>query len=226
MQTQPQSEALRKESLKEDSFSSNAHAIELFTDESLHNLDAVDFPIPTRYGRDVLTVMASNVQTLFIYWELTASLLQNFSSLIDKNSDEYRIRVYEEGNGHANKQLADFAIRGDFGDYYLNIHLPRKKVFCSIGFVDEDGKFIEFLRSKTISMPSDMLTLDGSEVWMRKKEDWMQILRSSMHPMALPESSLSLVREMEFLRKFQVVAMQAASSLEFVKNDQNRKDQK
>jgi uncharacterized protein len=214
----PQSQELRSESLKTESFTSNAHPIELFSEESTRNLEQLDFPIPSRYGIDTFVTLAPNVQTLFFYWELSAATMERFAHIQRHDKYEFTIKAYETVNSQP-FELMSITVNGDLGNYYANYHLPRKRVYAIFGLVDIDGNFIELLRSNTVLIPSDEINLQHDEVWMRKKEEWMQLLRSSVHPVSVPESSLSLVREMEFLRKFQVVAMQLSSSSEMIKKD-------
>ena len=67
---------LSNESLGSESFSSNTHNTELLAKEGLGVPGGLEYEIPHRYNMDMLVFLPVNLETSFVYWEVTPALLE------------------------------------------------------------------------------------------------------------------------------------------------------
>lgn len=195
MDFEKDNELLRKESLKEDSFSSHTHGVGTMAEEMKDYGRISEFQIPERYYNNKLVILPVNVSTNFIYWEITTD---HIKSHYDGEYDYFMIRVIEQKE-EGEKEITHFSVSGDLGRYYINHYTPNKNMYASMGVMGKDGKFVELLRSNVVSTPSDTVNYQN-EVWMSKMADWMEVIHASLEKVALGESSAELLREKELAR--------------------------
>jgi hypothetical protein len=67
----------------EDSFSSNTHPTLLFGEEAKGFVGEDEFKIPSKYETSYLRLLPANVNTVFVYWEITDSLISSAVSEFD-----------------------------------------------------------------------------------------------------------------------------------------------
>lgn len=182
-------ELLADLSLKGDGFSSFVHAQELITQEvSKFHLED-DFVIPHRYYIDTIRVLPVNLEIVFIYWEITTTLLSgnNISLgnlvakvfMLDKNSEN---------------EICEFLIKDEVGSLYLKVKAPMQKVIAKVGFYDKNGVFVALLVSSVIVLPSDKIEQTDDEIWMSKDEEFKEIIEASIHvysPLSSREMSVN-----------------------------------
>lgn len=182
-----------EESLKEDQFSSHVHCGELFGGEDKKIKGDERFFVPEKYGRDTLVLLPVNVQTQFVYWEITDNLLKK----APVNDPVLMVRLLEVDQKPQN-ECARFYVPGALGSHYVNGSLANKKLSAVLGCFDHTGSFFELLHSNTIVTPNDTI-MASDEVWMQKSEGWEKIMRASHPDISLPLSSAALLREEELL---------------------------
>jgi hypothetical protein len=97
--------------------------------------------------------------------------------------------------------------------------MPSKNIIAVIGVIDLNGVFHELLRSNSVLMPSDVMLEGSEEAWMSKKSEWMELIRASVSHFSHAKSSISIIKEMEFLKKYGQKSVSGMSSSELVKKD-------
>jgi len=202
--------------LKDESFSSNTHPTLLFGEEA-KDYSGMDYKIPSSYGIDILRLLPVNVNTVFVYWEITDKLLNG------RTFETFALKLLEMRNGQENEVLG-FYFKDKVSSKYTNAHLPSKNLIATIGGMDSNGRFVELLRSNSVKMPNDSITTampndDNEEVWMSKQSEWMELIRASTTHFSHAKSSITLVKEMEFLKKFGEKMAFGMSSSELMKKD-------
>lgn len=200
--------------LKDESFSSNTHPTLLFGEEA-KDYSGMDYKIPSKYSIDTLKLLPVNVNTIFVYWEITDKLL-NGSSF-----ETFALKLFEL-NGNGESEVLGFYFKDKISSKYANAHLPSKSLVAAIGGIDSNGRFVELLRSNKVKMPNDTVTTimeNNEEVWMSKQSDWMELIKASTTHFSHAKSSISLVKEMEFLKRYGDKALFGTSSSELVKKD-------
>jgi hypothetical protein len=193
------------------SISSGEHAISSFASE-VADIVQGDYEIPSFYNIDTLKCLSVNVNTVYVYWEVTEALLESKgvlgSALLVKLCDE-----------EAGDELMNFFITERLSCRFVNIHLPNRTIHAKIGALI-DGVFVEFLRSNSFFTPTDEITMGTDELWMSKSKDFEEILKASISSDLSHLSSFGIVKELEFLREKNKNFRTNVSSLSVV--DRNR----
>lgn len=201
--------------LKDESFSSNTHPTLLFAAET-KEYSGADYDIPSSYGIDTLRLLPVNVNTVFVFWEITDKLLNGASY------EAFALKLFEL-NESGEKEVLGFYFKERVADKYVNAYLPAKNLVAVIGGMDANGRFVELIRSNKIKMPNDSLSMmeNSGEVWMSKRSEWIELIKASTIHFSHAKSSISIIKEMEFLRKYSEKAALGlgVSSLELVKKD-------
>jgi hypothetical protein len=199
--------------LKDESFSSNTHPTLLFGEEA-KDYSGMDYKIPQSYGIDTLKLLPANVNTVFTYWEITDKLLGGSSY------ETFAFKLFEL-NESGEKEVLGFYFKERVSSKYTNAHLPSKNLIAVIGGMDSNGRFVELIRSNKIKMPNDALNImeNNEEVWMSKHSEWVELIKASTAHFSHAKSSISIIKEMEFLKKYGDKAAFGMSSSELVKKD-------
>lgn len=141
-----------------------------------------DVEIPTRYYKDYLKVLPVNVQTVFVYWELTQDCLQTYDVSLP-----LVLKIFDEENGN---ELLRVGVTSDVGSTYLNAYWSEKKVVAEIGYLEE-GDFKPVLSSNHLTMPSNQLHVESSSKWLEKASKIENIIKASMEE-DTPSSSATI----------------------------------
>ncbi len=199
--------------LKDESFSSNTHPTLLFGEEA-KDYSGMDYKIPSSYGIDTLRLLPVNVNTVFVYWEITDKLLNGASY------ETFALKLFEL-NESGEKEVLGFYFNERVSGKYANAHLPAKNLIAAIGGMDANGRFVELMRSNKVKMPNDSLNMmeNSEEVWMSKQPEWIELIKASTAHFSHAKSSISIIKEMEFLKKYSEKAALGMSSSELVKKD-------
>lgn len=200
--------------LKEDSFSSNTHPTELFGAEAA-DYSGSDYEIPISYNIDLLRLLPVNVNTVYLFWEITDKITAN------AKFETFALKLYEIAD-LGEREIIGFYFKERVSGKYINAHMPSKNLFAAIGGIDENGRFVELLRSNKIKTPNDKISYmtDNEEAWLSKKSEWVELVRASTSHFSHAKSSMSLVKEMELLKKFSEKSLQTSmSSFDLAKKD-------
>lgn len=183
-------QTLSKESIKEEVFSSNTHNMQLLSDE-VHGMPmGHEYEIPQRYNLDMLVFMPVNLETVFLYWEVTSTLLEEYHITLER----LRTKVYVLDDDQETA-LNEFQVSTELGKYYLHFKAAMKRVQARMGFYNENGEFVVILDSNLFRMPNESIEFSEDEVWMSIDENTRVILRASMHNESEDFSSRGLLKE-------------------------------
>lgn len=198
---------LALEGTKNIGVSSAEHAIDKFTLEATPVVDE-EYELPASYGVDTLKCMSVNVNTIYVYWEITESLLEKFSS---KGKALLLKLVSEDEDG---SELMNFFITDMVSSRFVNVHIPDRKIRVVIGTII-DGNFIEMISSNKFLTPSNDITLSTDELWMSESEYAQEILKASSSSGFNQSSSFGIVKELEFLKRRNDILKTSESSSSF-----------
>jgi hypothetical protein len=168
-----------------------------------------EYEIPSSYGIDTLKCMSVNVNTVYVYWEVTKETLEKNDAL----NEALLVKLVEE-TGAENAELMNFYITDLVSNRFINIHLSNKKIFAVVGAL-KDGVFVELIRSNSFNTPADTITLSNDELWMNKSDAMDEIIKAS-YPLGYSHhSSFGIIKELEFLRKHNEIARVSQSVSSF-----------
>lgn len=181
---------LSQESLKEEIFSSNTHSVGLLSDEIKQMPSGMEYEIPHRYHMDMLVFLPINLDTSFVYWEVTPSLLSKYHATLDR----LKAKVYSLDETQE-EELVEFQVSTELGKYYLHFKAAMKRVQARMGFYNDAGEFIIILHSNVFRMANDRIEFSEDEVWMSINESTREIIRASLHNEPGVHSSKGLSEE-------------------------------
>ncbi len=182
---------LLNKSISAAGVSSAEHAIDKFANDIVLLTDD-EYELPDSYGVDTLRCMSVNINTVYVYWEITQALLERYLA----TDSELLLKLMADDSV---SELMNFHIAELVSSRFINIHIPNRKIQAVIG-VERDGGFVEMMRSNIFSTPSDDVTLSTDEFWMSRSEHLEHIIKASIASGA-SLSSIDIVRELEYLRK-------------------------
>ncbi|MBF0472460.1 MAG: DUF4912 domain-containing protein [Nitrospirae bacterium] len=148
------------------------HAIEHFVTNG--NVIPVDdeFEIPDSYGIDTLFIHPSNNDSLFIYWEITNTLL--YSKFNDPADMEFTVKIYAIKMGEPKKrreqEVYSFVVKDMVGSIYIKYPAALKPLAAKMG-VMVNNEFVVLLRSKSIAVPSFEVLGPREDLWMERLKD-------------------------------------------------------
>ena len=202
-----------EERLKEESFSSNMHGTLALAEEA-KEFKVEDYEIPESYKKDYLRLLPANVNTVYLYWEITDKLLSPF----DGEFETFALKLYEKTQ-KGESEILGFYFKERVSSKYVNAYLASKNIVAAIGAIDRSGRFTELLRSNDVKMCTDKITQTNEEVWMSKQSEWMELIRASIpvSHFAHAKSSFSLLKEMELLKRYGENSFTGFSSLDLTK---------
>jgi hypothetical protein len=157
--------------------------------------------IPHGYNIDTIVIMPVNIDTSFIYWEITDRLLKGKKRKLKTGSAQLIVKVFE---ANFLREVCSFEAKERIGKNYINYQPSFKPLIAEIGISNGSG-FVGLLKSGTVSSPSwnpsaakksplnppsaekkDTLKTENSstnpsvrkhEIWMTKTEDKCEIVR-------------------------------------------------
>jgi hypothetical protein len=133
--------------------------------------------IPENYGLDRLAVLPRDPHWLFAYWELHGGALERLrfhhsAEIIDNARWVLRVRPANE-SGHS---LVDIDLRA--GQWYLNVAADAR-LTVDLGFVDQQGHFVEVVKGCTVTTPRAGISAIGDERWMILRDELEKLLRAT-----------------------------------------------
>lgn len=158
--------------------------------EKKHKLSApaeyTDHQIPVGYNLDTIVIMPVNIDTSFIYWEVTDRLLKGNLRKLKTGSALLMIKVLETD---CLKEVCSFEVKERIGKNYINYQPSFRPLVAEIGIMNGSG-FIGLLRSRIVSSPSvtrkkytlksgnpsTAPSLPEHDMWMTIKEDKHEIV--------------------------------------------------
>jgi len=123
--------------------------------------------IPAAYNVDTIVIMPVNVDSNFIYWEVTDSLLNGNGKALNKGSIKLMVKVYETGNNNA---VYSFKVNERVGRHYMSSVVPMRSVFAELGIL-KGKKYMGLMKSNPVSLTTVSARSADNEVWMRRVKD-------------------------------------------------------
>lgn len=162
---------LIKSSLSGEGISSKIHS----SFKLKKNIIKDEFEIPLRYFKNRVTLLPVNLDTYFIYWEITKEFKKSF----EIEDDRFIFKIYDDKNNF----LTQFQGNGAVGDYYLYHSFGDSKLQVVMGF-QREKKFISLLESKPISTSCAKISLANREdsIWLTKKTNSREFMQSPKKP--------------------------------------------
>ena len=144
--------------------------------EKSENISGDERPseMPGGYDINTIMIMPVNVDTSFIYWEITDGLLESKLRELNRGPVDLMIKVFEPDHG---KEIYSFKIKDRIGKRYINCHTSLKPLTAEAGIL-KDGKFTVLLQSKNFPSPSLETPGTGNEIWMKKTKNVCEIVNA------------------------------------------------
>lgn len=162
--------------------------------------------IPHGYNIDTIVLMPVNMDTSFIYWEITDSLLNGKRKKLKSGSAQLMVKVFE---ADCLTEVCSFEVQERIGSSYINYQSSMKPLVAEIGISNGNG-FVGLLKTRTEVSPPNSSSLPGepsvpdrshgtgkhtlhnttpstlsseakTEVWMTNKEGCISITREPLH---------------------------------------------
>ncbi len=145
---------------------------------------ASNYEIPEGYNIDTIVLMPVNMDTSFVYWEVTGNLLSGNKKKLESGSAKLMVKVYED---EGLNEICSFEVMDRIGKSYVNYQPSFKPLVAEIGVVNGKG-FACLLKSRTVSSPSgspaETSSINSQSV--EQKHD-MENEKRSTGPASLPE---------------------------------------
>ncbi|MBF0608093.1 MAG: DUF4912 domain-containing protein [Candidatus Magnetobacterium sp. LHC-1] len=127
-----------------------------------------EYEIPPKYDIDTIVALPVNENKIFVYWELTQTLLSD--KLQDPASSNFTVKVYEinagQKKGDKEKEIWVTPAEGAVGSVYIPCTEAFRPMVVAIG-VERDGNFVELLRSNHLNVPSFKVLGLKEEFWSK-----------------------------------------------------------
>ncbi|KIM09034.1 MAG: hypothetical protein KU38_09365 [Sulfurovum sp. FS08-3] len=184
---------LIKESIQKDSFSSATHTMDTMAQE-IPKEGIREYPIPSRYYKDRVTLLPVNQSKYYLYWEITDETLHKHG--IDLNSQQLHFEIYD-AKGMVFSLSSSFSV----SEYFIKGVFEERIIYAKAGFM-EDGIFKELLASQPIHTFTSQINLpaDNDEIWMRRGSVWSELVHASTTHLEFSGSSAKYIKELERLR--------------------------
>ncbi|MBF0337309.1 MAG: DUF4912 domain-containing protein [Nitrospirae bacterium] len=127
-----------------------------------------EYEIPPKYDIDTIVALPVNENKIFVYWELTQTLLSD--KLQDPASSNFTVKIYEINAGQKKddkeKEIWVTPADGVVGSVYIPCTEAFRPMVAAIG-VERDGNFVELLRSNHLNVPSFKVLGLKEEFWSK-----------------------------------------------------------
>ncbi len=185
--------------LNDVALSKDVHAIEFFTSVGEKYPIVSDYEIPKSYHIDSIVIMPVDPKKVYVYWEITDELLE--SKLKESSITGFTIKVFEVNLGaprkKQEKEVYSFHDKREFGSRYIDYPASLKPLVAKIG-VAKDGKFIELLKAKPVSIPSFEVLGPDENLWTSRFKELPEEERILIKKTAKKEDTAD--KEMEILK--------------------------
>lgn len=151
--------------------------------------EAVVDDIPRGYNIDTIVIMPVNVNTNFIYWEITEKLLNGRRKKIDTGSAKLMIKVFETDQ---EKEIYSFEASDRIGNHYISHHAAFSSIYAEIGLL-KNKRFTGLLRSNPLTVPSAEKKSKENNLWMTRIDNSFKVARYPEHDIVgyIRDSSLA-----------------------------------
>jgi len=122
--------------------------------------DTYEYPrvtdLPERYEADALTLLVRDEKAMFAIWELGGEMIGRAREAF-ASEDEWRrrrmiFRLFRVGSG-PREMVGQYDVFGETGRYHLFTPRPDCDYYCILGYLKDDGAFVDLMRSNTVHAP-------------------------------------------------------------------------
>jgi hypothetical protein len=121
--------------------------------------------LPSAYGVDRLMLLARDPWCVFAYWEVTAERRERILASLGPDAEGacQVLRLYARDADL--DATVDVELPADLGSRYLAVASPGASCRAEIGLTLPSGRFVPFVASNTVRLPSAAPSTDTSLVW-------------------------------------------------------------
>lgn len=153
------------------------------------------YPLPERYGIDVMGAAAKDPNWIFVYWDLSGGRREEVALKYGREifaSARWHVRVVDTGCG----ECVDFPVNVDSRNWY--IPAAEDTTFrIQIGLLTPDGEFVEFASAREVRTPRSRPADNISEQWMVADELFQRFLKQAGTPGGSELSSSELAARLK-----------------------------
>lgn len=133
--------------------------------------------LPLEYGQDKLVLLVRDPNTLFAYWEVSATTRESFHSQYGPRAwlnSQPVLKVHQLDSPQGKKVIWSTDIRMDdlTDNWYLQLNKPSSTFFADLGRLMPDGSFALLLRSNLVTTPSDRVSAVIDPLWPPLEGIW------------------------------------------------------
>ncbi|MGO0121906.1 DUF4912 domain-containing protein [Desulfothermobacter acidiphilus] len=156
--------------------------------------------LPQHYGEDRLVLLARDPHWLFAYWEISATLQEQFEEIYGPGSWHtsipvlrlYDITLLPEFKGYNAHSFVDIPINNAADNWYIEVNQPDRTFCVDLGRRLSSGDFVTLLRSNPAHTPRASLSEHTDEEWL-----WLEEIYRSLYRYQFGLSSPLLVEEVQ-----------------------------
>ncbi|MBO8128451.1 MAG: DUF4912 domain-containing protein [Peptococcaceae bacterium] len=155
--------------------------------------------LPQNYNQNRLVLLARDPYWLYAYWEISATLEQEFYRTYGPDawhSSRPVLRLYDvtgiEFNGANAHTYIDIPINDDVDNWHIEASSPERTFCLDLGRILPGGKFVTLLRSNTVTTPAAKISERVDEEWM-----WIEEIYQSFGRFEAGVSSPMLAAEIK-----------------------------
>ncbi len=131
--------------------------------------------IPLGYNADTIVIMPVNIDTSFVYWEVTDRMLNGKKKILSAGSAQLIIKVFEVNRKN---EVYAFEAGTRIGRHYLTHNLPFKPLVAEIGLL-KGKRFTGLLKSKPMAVTAPGPMAGSDEVWMQRIKNTCTVVKEA-----------------------------------------------
>ncbi len=119
--------------------------------------------------------MPVNTDRSFVYWEITAELLENYLTEINSGNATLIVKIF---HAERTKEIYAFDVSDKVGKQYVVHPASFKPLIAEIGILEGD-KFTGLLKSDPLMTPLPVTKTADEEIWMKRVDNTYEIVKFS-----------------------------------------------
>jgi hypothetical protein len=131
--------------------------------------------IPRGYNADTIVIMPVNIDTNFVYWEITDRMLNGKRKILSAGAAQLMIKVFEL---NCKKEVYAFEAGNMIGGHYMRHNSPCKPLVAEIGLL-KGKRFTGLLKSDPMTVVAPGPMAGSDEVWMNRIKNTYKITKES-----------------------------------------------
>ncbi len=131
--------------------------------------------IPCGYNVETIVMMPVNTDRSFVYWEITAELLENYVNEINSGNATLIVKIF---HAEHTKEIYAFDVDDKVGKQYVVHPASFKPLIAEIGILEGDV-FTGLLKSDPLTSPLHVTKTADEEIWMKIVDNSYEIVKFS-----------------------------------------------